>query len=124
MITQRMSKSKKFAVVLLFMGVAACSPAQHHLSPAEIAALRPSDPHAAQLYEHSCKACHAQAGTGAPLVHDHDAWDPRWAKGEDVLLNHAVVGFQAMPAGGQCAACTPRDYQAIIRFMADREQGQ
>jgi cytochrome c5 len=34
------------------------------------------------------------------------------------------VGFQAMPAGGQCAACTPKDYQAIIRFMAGREQGQ
>lgn len=73
------------------------------------------------LYEHSCKACHAQPGSGAPLVHDHAAWDPRWAKGLDTLTSHAVLGFQAMPAGGQCATCTAKDYQAIIRFMADRE---
>jgi cytochrome c5 len=124
MTTQQKFRSVKIAGALLVVAVAACSPAAHHLSPGELVALKPADPHVAQLYEHSCKACHAQEGTGAPLVHDHDAWDPRWAKGEDVLLNHAVVGFQAMPAGGQCAACTPKDYQAIIRFMADREQGQ
>ena len=104
--------------------VAACGPSHKTLTPAEIAALKPADPHVATLYAHSCKACHAQPGTGAPTVHDHAQWDPRWAKGEDVLLNHAVLGFGAMPAGGQCAACTPQDYRAIIRFMADREQGQ
>jgi cytochrome c5 len=54
-------------------------------------------------------------------VHDHDAWDPRWAKGLDTLTGHAILGFQSMPAGGQCAACTPADYRAIIRVMADRE---
>ena len=58
-------------------------------------------------------------GTGAPLVHDHAAWDPRWAKGENVLSSHAVTGFQAMPAGGQCAVCTPEDFRKLIRFLAD-----
>lgn len=110
--------------VACFAVLAACAPPQRHLSPAELAALKPVDPHVADLYAHSCKACHAQPGSGAPLVHDRAAWDPRWEKGEDVLLAHAVLGFQAMPAGGQCAACTPKDYQAIIRFMADRETGQ
>ena len=90
-------------------------------TPQEAARLAPADPHLAALYAHSCKACHAMPGTGAPLVHDHAAWDPRWDKGEDVLLAHAVTGFQAMPAGGQCAACTPDDYKKLIRFMADRE---
>jgi cytochrome c5 len=120
----RKFQSVKIAGALLFVGAAACSPAQRHLSASEMAALKPADPHVAQLYEHSCKACHAQPAAGAPLVHDHDAWEPRWAKGEDALLNHAVLGFQAMPAGGQCAACTRKDYKAIIRFMADREQEQ
>jgi cytochrome c5 len=94
------------------------------LTAAELAQLKPIDAHTAALYEHSCRACHAQPGTGAPLVHDHAAWDPRWAKGLDTLTAHAVLGFQAMPAGGQCATCTPNDYRAIIRFMADRENGQ
>jgi cytochrome c5 len=111
-------------MVVVGISFSACSPAPKPLSPGELAALRPADPHVALLYEHSCKACHAVPGSGAPLVHDHAAWDTRWAKGEDVLLSHAVLGFQAMPASGQCAACTPKDFAAIIRFMADREQGQ
>jgi len=111
------------AAALAFF-TAACSPAPKHLTPAEVAALKPADAHLAQLYEHSCKACHATPGTGAPQVHDHAAWDPRWTQGEDVLLSHAVLGFKSMPAGGQCAACTPKDYQAIIRFMADKEEQQ
>jgi cytochrome c5 len=106
---------------LLACVLAACSPPQKHLSPQELAALKPYDPRVAELYEHSCKACHAVAGSGAPLVHDHAAWDPRWAEGEDVLLSHAVLGYKAMPAGGQCASCTPADFKAIIRFMADKE---
>ena len=112
---------KKQIAISLIVFAAACSPAQKHLTPAEVAALKPADAHEAELYEHSCKACHAQPGTGAPQVHDHVQWDRRWEKGEDVLLSHVVLGFKGMPAGGQCAACTSKDYQAIIRFMADKE---
>jgi len=90
-------------------------------SAAELAALKPADGRLAGLYEHSCKACHATPGSGAPLVHDHDAWAPRWAKGLPTLRDHAILGFQAMPAGGQCAVCTPTDYERLIRFMADQE---
>lgn len=103
------------------ISAAACSPAAKALTPAEVAALKPADAHEAQLYEHSCKACHAVPGTGAPQVHDSEQWDRRWKKGDDVLLSHVVLGFKGMPAGGQCAVCTPKDYQAIIRFMADKE---
>ena len=99
----------------------ACSPAKKPPTPEELATIRPSDPHLAQLYEHSCKACHAQPGSGAPMVHDAAQWDPRWQKGEDVLLSHVVLGFKGMPAGGQCGACTGPDYEALIRFLADKE---
>ena len=111
---------KKQIAISLVIFAAACSP-QKHLTPAEVAALKPADAHEAELYEHSCKACHAVPGTGAPQVHDAEQWDRRWKKGDDVLLNHVVLGFKGMPAGGQCAACTAKDYQAIIRFMADKE---
>jgi cytochrome c5 len=40
---------------------------------------------------------------------------------EPVLLDHTIQGFNAMPAGGQCASCTPDDFKALIRFMAGRE---
>jgi cytochrome c5 len=39
-----------------------------------------------------------------------------------VLVDHSIQGFNAMPAGGQCATCTPADLEALIRFMADREE--
>jgi cytochrome c5 len=106
--------------ICLLTTLAACDARKPAPTPQQALRLAPADPHLAQLYAHSCKACHARPGTGAPLVHDHAAWDPRWAKGEDVLFSHAVTGFQAMPAGGQCAACTPEDYKKLIRFMADR----
>lgn len=107
------------AMVLL---LGACG-RSHGPSAAELARLAPADPRLATLYAHSCKACHANPDSGAPLVRDDAAWDPRWAEGEDVLLSHAVLGYQAMPAGGQCATCTTADYRAIIRFMADEERG-
>jgi len=90
-------------------------------SPEQALALKPADPKLAALYETSCKACHAVPGTGAPLVHDRAAWDPRWKQGQAVLLDHAIQGYKAMPALGQCVACTPADFQGLIRFMAGRE---
>ncbi|MBO9560775.1 MAG: cytochrome c5 family protein [Caulobacter sp.] len=110
------------AAVVLVAGLAACSPPVPPApTPAQAWAMAPADAKLATLYGESCKACHAVPGTGAPLVHDRKAWDPRWKQGEAVLLDHAVQGFRSMPAAGQCAACTPNDFNALIRFMAGRE---
>ncbi len=65
---------------------------------------------------------HAHAQSGAPLVHDHAAWDPRWKQGLASLQEHVILGYKAMPAGGQCLTCTPADHQALIRFMADQPE--
>ncbi|MBQ1540901.1 cytochrome c5 family protein [Caulobacter sp. CCUG 60055] len=112
--------SRLLIIAAAGLGLAACGPKKPP-TPAEAAALRPADARLAQLYDASCKACHAQADTGAPLVHDHAAWDPRWRQGEPVLLDHVVQGYQAMPALGQCASCAPDDLKRLIRFLADRE---
>lgn len=127
-LSQEVQRSVKLPTVLLLACIVACPVIlsgcdQHHAPPttSELGTLAPADPHLAILYEHSCKACHATVGSGAPLVHDKDAWSPRWSKGLATLRDHAIVGFQAMPAGGQCAVCTPKDYDDLIRFMAERE---
>lgn len=101
--------------------LAACGSAEKPLSPQERAALNPTDARLAQLYQDACKACHTTEGSGAPLVHDHAAWAPRWKQGEAVLLDHVIQGYRAMPALGQCAACAPDDFKALIRFLADKE---
>lgn len=100
----------------------ACQPPAKPLTPAESAKLTPRDPRLAQLYAGSCKACHTVPDTRAPLTGDRTQWDPRWAKGEEVLVTNAQVGFGNMPANGQCFECTPEDLAALIRFMAGREE--
>lgn len=104
---------------------AACAPAEAPPSPEEIAAraasAAPADPRLAELYDSACRSCHAQADSGAPLTLDRAAWDARWRKGEAVLLENTISGFNGMPAGGQCFTCTPDDYRALIAFMAGRE---
>ena len=107
--------------LLLLVLLAGCSaPAP---TPADTAAFAakamPADARLAGLYTQSCKTCHADPATGAPLVGDAAAWAPRLAQGPDVLLASVISGKNAMPAGGQCFACTPADYKALTQFMSE-----
>lgn len=113
----------------LMLGVAlllaACGPKAPPPPTAEQArALAPADGRLAALYETSCKSCHATPGSGAPLVHDVAAWNGRFNQGMPVLVGHVVQGYKGMPAGGQCVACTAKDFEALIKFMAAKESVQ
>ncbi len=114
-----MMRDRRLALVPALLALGACQSASP-LTPAQSAARHPADARLATLYEQSCRACHTSADSGAPLSGDHTQWDARWAKGQAVLLQNAVAGYNRMPAGGQCATCTADDYAALIRFMADR----
>jgi cytochrome c5 len=108
------------------LALAACAPAPAPETPEAIAAraatAAPADPRLAELYRGACFNCHSQPDSGAPLALDRAAWNERWAKGEATLLDHTIAGFNGMPAGGQCFACSAEDYRALIRFMAGREE--
>ncbi|MCL4163884.1 UNVERIFIED_CONTAM: hypothetical protein GTU68_050249 [Idotea baltica] len=56
---------------------------------------------------------------GAPKKGDHAAWEPRKAKGLNVLLDHAINGFNAMPPKGTCMACSDDEIKAAIDFMLE-----
>jgi cytochrome c5 len=111
----------RFGVLAAVLALSACNAPPPAPTPEQALLLKPADARLAGLYETSCKACHAMPGAGAPGVHDRAAWDPRWKQGETVLVDHTIQGFNAMPAGGQCASCTPDDFKGLIRFMAGRE---
>lgn len=68
-------------------------------------------------YEKSCKLCHDTGLMGAPKTGDAAAWAPRLEKGNDVLLKHAIEGFNAMPPKGTCMDCTDEDLQKLIEKM-------
>ena len=107
--------------LIFCLALASCGRDEPTPSAADLAARHPADPHLDTLYQTSCKACHANPDSGAPLVGFAKAWAPRWEKGEAVLLAHVVEGSNGMPAGGQCFSCTPDDYRALIRFLAGKD---
>lgn len=111
-------------ILLLAPALAACQPAapEPAITPDASAALMPADARLADLYRQSCRRCHTSTDTGAPLAGDRAAWDARYAKGEGALVDSTIGGYKGMPAGGQCFACTPDDYRALIRFMAGKDQ--
>jgi cytochrome c5 len=117
----------RIIIAFLFMiALADCSRAPSSDQPsaeaiARAAAFKPAQPNLAELYASACRTCHGAVGTGAPLAGDRAAWDRRWNQGMDTLLDHVVSGYRGMPAGGQCFACTRRDYQALITLMAGRD---
>ncbi len=53
-----------------------------------------------EVYNGVCTNCHAAGVLGAPTTGDKGAWAPRIGKGKDTLYNHAINGFNAMPARG------------------------
>ncbi|HZE42482.1 MAG TPA: c-type cytochrome [Steroidobacteraceae bacterium] len=95
------------------------SPAEAARTAVRAATLRPADERLAALYDHSCRACHANAQASAPLTGDRAAWLSRLKKGNPELVQHVLTGFNGMPPGGQCFTCTTADFDALIAFMSN-----
>jgi len=108
--------------MLLVANLAACKeeapqpPSASDIQRAE--SLRPESAELRARYERSCLACHTSIDAKAPLTGDIAQWKPRLDKGMDVLVKHAMEGFNAMPPKGLCADCSEADMRALIVFMS------
>ncbi len=71
-----------------------------------------------QVFDTSCMSCHASGVMGAPKPGDA-GWETRKAQGMDVLLQHALEGFNAMPPRGTCMNCSDDEIQAAIDYMIE-----
>ncbi|SKA26080.1 cytochrome c5 [Vibrio cincinnatiensis] len=69
------------------------------------------------VYKTFCTACHATGVTGAPKTRNAQDWTPRLAQSKDVLVNHAIQGFNLMPARGTCMNCSDEEIVAAIEHM-------
>lgn len=74
------------------------------------------DPEA--VFNRACQMCHNGQLPMAPQKGDHEAWKPRLAQGNDVLVKHVTEGLNAMPPRGLCMDCTAEDYTAVIEYMS------
>ncbi|RUO30994.1 cytochrome C [Aliidiomarina sedimenti] len=70
-----------------------------------------------EVYNQACSACHAGGVLGAPKKGNAGDWEERIAKGMDVLLDHSINGFNAMPPRGGCGACSDEEIEAAVEHM-------
>jgi cytochrome c5 len=71
----------------------------------------------------NCALCHVRGEGGAPVLGDADAWAPRIAQGDEVLLAHTLEGLNNMPPLGYCMDCEEADFRQIITFLSGRGEG-
>jgi cytochrome c5 len=71
-----------------------------------------------EKYNKSCAVCHAGGVAGAPKTGDAAAWEPRMAKGMEVLMASVKNGLNAMPPMGMCFDCNDEEYMELINYMA------
>lgn len=79
-----------------------------------------------QVYNSSCLVCHGAGIGGAPVLGDADAWSERLAKGNDMLVQNAIIGFVgdlgAMPAKGGNVALSDEEVTAAVEYMIAESQ--
>lgn len=75
-----------------------------------------------EIWEGTCSACHQTGLLGAPKIGDKAAWVPRVAKGMDVLKQHALHGFNQMPAHGGNSALTDAEVVSALEYMVGQSK--
>ena len=75
---------------------------------------------AEQIFTTSCAACHGTGALNSPKMGDKDAWGPRIAKGYETLVDHAINGFNMMPARGGNPDLSDEEVAHAVAFMANK----
>lgn len=69
------------------------------------------------LYQAICSSCHDAGLIGAPKVGDKGAWAARIGKGKETLYNHAINGFNSMPARGGSPDLSDDEVKNAVDYM-------
>lgn len=76
-----------------------------------------------EVYQTACVACHGAGVAGAPKFGDAAAWEPRIAQGAETLYEHALNGFNAMPAKGGNTSLSDDAVKAAVDYMIGSPDG-
>ncbi len=72
------------------------------------------------IYEAVCTNCHATGLLGSPKFGSAADWAPRIAKGKPTLYDHAIHGFNSMPARGGNADLTDEEMHNAVDYMVSK----
>lgn len=75
-----------------------------------------------EVYGVACFACHDQGIAGAPKLADQAAWAPRLKKGWEVLVEHALQGFNTMPPKGGRVDLPDEQIVSAVGYLVDQAQ--
>lgn len=75
-----------------------------------------------EIYNASCLACHTTGAAGAPKIGDKADWSKRMASGIDKVYEHAIKGFNAMPAMGLCMTCSEDEIKATVDYILEKSK--
>ena len=75
-----------------------------------------------EVYNGACVACHGAGIAGAPKTGDKAIWAPRIAQGQNVLYEHAIKGFKAMPAKGGQVALSDDEVKASVDYQVAKSK--
>jgi len=110
-------RSWRVGLAALALAVTA-GPTAARAADAAQAAAAPPAADVMRKWSRSCALCHVDGNAGAPRIGHAGDWQPRLAKGRELLLEHTIEGFNKMPPLGYCMACEEEDFRALIDFMA------
>jgi cytochrome c5 len=81
---------------------------------------------AEEIYTTKCAMCHDAGIAGAPKMGDVAAWSERIKQGQDMLVSHAIDGFQGaagvMPPKGGCVDCSDQEITDAVIYMVEKSQ--
>lgn len=76
-----------------------------------------------EVYKAQCASCHAAGMLGAPKFGDNGAWGGRTGQGDAKLVEHALKGFNAMPAQGGGDYSDLEIHRAVV-YMVNSSGGK
>ncbi|MBB3140329.1 c-type cytochrome [Halomonas organivorans] len=76
-------------------------------------------PDGAGIYNSVCMACHETGAAGAPVRGNEDAWSSRTEQGFATLLDHAINGYNAMPARGGNPNLSDEEMHAAVAYLVE-----
>ncbi len=70
-----------------------------------------------KVVANTCALCHSTGMMSSPKLDNADDWAPRIEKGIDVLYDHALNGFNMMPARGGNPSHSDEEIKAAVDHM-------